>query len=91
MEEAAIKVLPFELAKGKIGDHYRLGWEQKADAGGSLVSPDVPHQYNLPEGVRYDLQGEGLIIEEPPVDDDTPFSSNPLDTLNQGLFGEGNQ
>ena len=88
MEEAAIKVLPIDLAKGKIGDHYRLGWEQKEKAGGSLVAPDAEHQYNLPEGVRYELQGEGLIIEET---DDTPFSSNPLDTLNQGFLQEGKQ
>ena len=69
------------LAKGKLGGHYRLGWQEKAKAGKSLVAPDVEHQYNLPEGVRYDLQGEGLIIEQQKK---SPFSSNPLDTLNKG-------
>ena len=90
MEKAAIKIMPVQLAKGKIGEHYRLGWEQKEGAGGSLVSPDAPHQYNLPEGVRYELQGEGLIIDEQSVEE-SPFSSNPLDTLNQNFFGEDNK
>ncbi len=88
MEEAAIKVLPIKLAKGELGSHYRLGWEKKSEAGGSLVSPDTPHQYNMPEGVRYDLQGEGVIFEE---NQDTPFSSNPLDTLNQNFLNGGSK
>jgi ferredoxin-type protein NapG len=79
LEEAAIKVFPIALAKGLLGRHYRLGWEQKADAGEALVSPDVPHQYNLPEGMRYEHGGEGLIREESVK---PPFSNNPLDTLN---------
>ncbi len=65
LDEAAIKVLPIALAKGMLGQHYRLGWEQKADAGGSLVTPDTPHQYNLPEGMRYEHGGRGLIYGEP--------------------------
>ena len=85
-DEAAIKVFPLKLAKGQIGKHYRLGWEQKEQAGKSLVSPDTPHQYNLPEGVRYEIQGEGLIIEEA-QEAEAPFSANPLDTLNKGLQG----
>ena len=72
------------LAKGELGKHYRLGWEEKEKAGKALVSPDVEHRYNLPEGVRYDLQGEGLIIEGQ-NQDELPVSSNPLDTLNRGL------
>jgi len=80
LEQAAIKVLPMHLAKGELGRHYRLGWEEKSRAGGSLVTPDLEHRYNLPEGVRYELQGRGLILDEgltaPP---------NPLDTLNRGM------
>ncbi len=37
LEEAAIKVLPVALATGKLGDHYRLGWEEKKKEGGPLV------------------------------------------------------
>jgi len=80
LEEAAIKVFPITLAKGLLGRHYRLGWEQKADAGESLVTPDAPHQYNLPEGMRYDHGGDGLLRNEEAA---SPFSSNPLDTLNR--------
>ena len=76
LEEAAIKVLPLPLAKGELGHHYRLGWKEKQQAGESLVAPDVPHEFNLPEGYRYDYSGKGLVKEE-------PFSANPLDTLNK--------
>ena len=80
LEEAAVKVLPLHLAKGLLGRHYRLGWEEKQKAGGSLVTPDIEHRYNLPEGMRYEHGGEGL-IREPGAE--VPFSDNPLDTLNR--------
>jgi len=87
MEEAAIKVLPIKLAKGQLGKHYRLGWKQKENASGSLVSPDAPHRYNLPEGVSYDLQGKGLIMDDAAGNKgESPYSSNPLDTLNKGFI-----
>ncbi|MCP9759684.1 ferredoxin-type protein NapG [Aquitalea sp. S1-19] len=42
LEEAAIKVLPLAQAKGKLGAHYRLGWEQKAgNHGQSLLGEDM--------------------------------------------------
>jgi ferredoxin-type protein NapG len=37
LEEAAIKVYPIKLAKGELGHHYRLGWEEKKKAGHSLI------------------------------------------------------
>ena len=80
LEEAAIKVFPIALAKGMLGRHYRLGWEQQSKAGRPLVTPDVPHRYNLPEGMRYDHGGEGLILEPGSA---PPFSDDPLDTLNR--------
>lgn len=61
LEEAAIKVLPLALARGAPGEHYRLGWEEKDRSGGSLVTPDVKHRYNLPEGYRYEYGGRGLV------------------------------
>jgi ferredoxin-type protein NapG len=93
LDEAAIKVFPVALAKGLLGRHYRLGWDQKARAGRALVTPDTPHQYNLPEGMRYEHGGRGLIRDEPPLSPDAPqapqppFSSNPLDTLNRNKGG----
>ncbi|MCB1922301.1 MAG: ferredoxin-type protein NapG [Gammaproteobacteria bacterium] len=87
LEEAAIKVFPIALAKGMLGKHYRLGWEQKARAGEALVSPDTPHEYNLPDGMSYEHGGRGLIINEEAggaaAPAPQPFSSNPLDTLNR--------
>ena len=44
LENAAIKVLPIEQARGELGKHYRLGWEEKEKAGGSLI----PDQIKLP-------------------------------------------
>ena len=79
LEQAAIKVLPEKLARGELGRHYRVGWKEKQRAGRSLVTPDVEHQYNLPEGVEYDDEGEGLKMKP----NDTPFADNPLDTLNR--------
>ena len=64
LTEAAIKVIPHELAMGELGEHYRWGWREKDKAGNSLVSPDPEHHYNLPEGQRYDHGGEGLIIDQ---------------------------
>ena len=37
LEVAAIKVYPVALAKGKLGGHYRIGWEEKRRAGKSLI------------------------------------------------------
>lgn len=87
LQEAAIKVMPIQLAKGEAGKHYRLGWEEKQKAGGSLVTPDQQHQYNLPEGVIYDYEGEGLKPAPAlqPANDDTPFKQSALDRLNQGF------
>ena len=56
LEREAIKVLPIRLAKGELGHHYRLSWKEKAKAGRSLVTPDRPHEFNLPKGVRYDYE-----------------------------------
>jgi ferredoxin-type protein NapG len=85
LEAAAIKVYPLHLAKGAAGDHYRLGWEEKNKAGKSLVTPDVEHRYNLPEGVRYELQGDGLILEPQGGSDQAVL--NPLDALNNSSLG----
>ncbi|MCG6953888.1 MAG: ferredoxin-type protein NapG [Betaproteobacteria bacterium] len=41
LETAAIKVLPRAQAKGELGHHYRLGWEEKARAGHSLLPDKV--------------------------------------------------
>lgn len=41
LEEAAIKVLPMDMAKGMLGKHYRLGWEEKQKVGHSLAPEDL--------------------------------------------------
>ncbi|MCK5895260.1 MAG: ferredoxin-type protein NapG [Cocleimonas sp.] len=79
--ESAIKIIPTHLAQSGGSPHYRLGWEEKKKAGKSLVTPDVEHQYNLPDNLDYDHSGKGLIKKE--ETNETPFPSNPLDTLNR--------
>ncbi|MEO5343305.1 MAG: ferredoxin-type protein NapG [Gammaproteobacteria bacterium SHHR-1] len=81
LDQAAIRVLPPSLVKGELGKHYRLGWEQKAAAGQALVTPDVEHQYNLPEGMKYDHGGEGLIQEKA----DQGSGPSAIDILNRGM------
>jgi len=44
LEQAAIKVLPVELASGTAGQHYQLSWEEQEKQGRSLV----PQQLKLP-------------------------------------------
>jgi ferredoxin-type protein NapG len=83
LEQAAIKVMPVVLAKGELGHHYRLGWQEKQKAGESLVTPDTPHHYNLPEGQRYEHAGEGLIFEKSARE--TPFGDSALDTLKRSV------
>lgn len=82
LEEAAIKVFPLHLAKGELGHHYRWGWREKERAGRSLVPEDQRHRYNLPEGQRYEYEGEGLIFEN--GGGEVPFADDPLTTLNRG-------
>src|SRR5574343_829839 len=52
LEEAAIRVLPPRLAKGELGKHYRIGWDEQKKAGHSLIDEskmvDLPDR--LPEG-----------------------------------------
>lgn len=86
LPEAAIKVLPWRLAKGAPGEHYRLGWEEKRKAGESLVAPDRPREFNLPEGVQYDYQGEGVIQNAPAPA--VPYDADPLETLKRGVEGQ---
>ena len=57
LDEAAIKVLPMSLAKGMLGKHYRLGWEEKQKAGHSLLDETNPEGIislptRMPEGVK---------------------------------------
>jgi len=49
LEEAAIKVLPQNLAKGRMGDHYRLGWVEKEKKGESLVPGIIDLPDRMPE------------------------------------------
>lgn len=81
LEEAAIKVLPERVAKGQLGRHYRPGWQEKERAGASLVTPDVEHRYNLPEGMRYEHAGRGLINDAGQPDAPATVGENALETL----------
>ena len=49
------------------------------------MAPDVQHRYNLPQGQRYDYEGKGLIYDNNGSAKETPFDSNPMNTLNRGM------
>jgi ferredoxin-type protein NapG len=78
LEVAAIKVYPIQMAKGELGQHYRIGWEEKARAGRSLVEDkgliDLPDR--LPEGTQlpghFDpgSQGPGGVLK--PLSEESP-------------------
>jgi ferredoxin-type protein NapG len=52
LETAAIRVLPRKLAKGEIGGHYRLGWEEQKKAGKPLVDGIIDLPDRMPEKTR---------------------------------------
>ena len=52
LQEAAIRVLPAKLAKGQLGDHYQMGWQEQKKAGGSLIEEQLDLPDRLPEGVQ---------------------------------------
>lgn len=83
VEKATIKVLPFHIAQGEMGAFYRLGWEEKEKAGGSLVTPDFEHRYTLPEGQSYEFEGRGLIQDDSARN--LPLGNNAVDALNRGF------
>ncbi len=65
LDEAAIKVLPHALATGQLGKHYRLGWEEKKKAGGSLVEPSPEVQVRGMEGVEMTPGGTYKLEKRP--------------------------
>ena len=57
LDTAAIRVFPRHLAKGRIGEHYRLGWEEKEKHGGESLAPgmiDLPDRLpsQLPDALK---------------------------------------
>ena len=51
LDDAAIKVLPLQIATGKQDLHYRRGWEEKQKAGGALVDAPVQLPVRRPDGL----------------------------------------
>jgi len=51
--ESAIKVLPLKLAQGSKAEHYRRGWEEKEEAGGSLIGDQLEMPVRGLEGKAY--------------------------------------
>ena len=50
LTDAAIKVLPIEVAALKQDEHYKRGWEEKSRAGGALVDAPLKLPVRRPEG-----------------------------------------
>lgn len=86
LEVAAIKVYPVKLAKGKLGAHYKLGWEEKRKAGQSLVENrnlvDLPDR--LPEGVQLPGHSDpGSLASPAPTGAGIPDALAPLPPMTE--------
>ncbi len=90
LEEAAIKVIPLDLARGMLGRHYRLGWKNRVKG---LTEEERSRSFNLPEGVEYDYR-TGVVRRKQEAtqgsrpdgagesgQESTPFGEDPLETL----------
>ena len=53
LPEPAIKVMPVALAKGRLPEHYRKGWEEKEKHGGSLIGEQLEMPVRGMEGKAY--------------------------------------
>jgi ferredoxin-type protein NapG len=68
LEEAAIKVLPHDVAKGRLGEHYRFGWKERSEISRDFTAPE-----SAPGNPAWDSNLKGLLermddlsgIEEP--------------------------
>ncbi|MGB0748158.1 MAG: ferredoxin-type protein NapG [Magnetospiraceae bacterium] len=65
LPEAAIKVLPEHVARGRLGEHYRLGWEEKRAKGEALIQGivDLPDRGYAPALTD---PGSGMAAEPTP-------------------------
>ena len=52
LETTAIRVLPRRLAKGELGGHYRLGWEEQKKAGKPLIEGVMDLPDRMPETTK---------------------------------------
>ena len=52
LETAAIRVLPRHLAKGELGQHFRLGWEEQKKAGKPLIEGIIDLPDRMPETTK---------------------------------------
>ncbi len=59
IEEAAIKVLPLEVAKGRLGEHYRFGWTEDA-----RISRDFEAPRNAPDVPAWGEQGLRKLLDD---------------------------
>ena len=67
LEEAAIKVLPLKVARGELGHHYRLGWEEYQKNQGPLVKDII----DLPDRAPNDVTPPSGVPDAPPIIDPT--------------------
>jgi ferredoxin-type protein NapG len=85
LEESAIRVLPPALAQGKLGGHYRRGWEEKEKHGGSLIGDQLELEVRGLEGKSfgdtrvYDEASQGVNLNDPPPFEPIPLGPDPED------------
>jgi ferredoxin-type protein NapG len=87
LSEAAIRVLPLALAQGKLGEHYRKGWEERDKHGDSLIGDQVEYPVrgmeNRPYGdtrINDDAPPPPPVEEPMPPPDDEPDAASGLNS-----------
>jgi ferredoxin-type protein NapG len=85
--------LPAKLAKGSLGQHYRIGWDEQKKAGGSLIDErsmvDLPDR--LPEGTKlpghFDPGSSGAVVPSAPPGMSQATPAGPLPSAPPGMPG----
>jgi ferredoxin-type protein NapG len=67
LEQAAIKVLPLKVARGELGHHYRLGWEEYRKNQGPIMKDLM----DLPDRAPGDVTPPSGVPDAPPIIDPT--------------------
>jgi ferredoxin-type protein NapG len=77
LSEAAIRVLPPALAQGKLGEHYRKGWEEREKHGDSLIGDQVEYPVRGMENRPYGDTRVGDGAPTPPAEEPLPAPDEP--------------
>ena len=59
-EEAAIRIVPPDLVRGRIGEHYRLGWKSQTSITQEFTPAEQPDTGDTAPALNYLNQDDKL-------------------------------